>query len=1142
MEARAAAEAEAAFARWLAFLEQGEQIDFDAYCAERPGQEPLLRILHARWTEARESGRRSIREYVGKKLADEDKQGVSLEPEPPKDLDSAVRLKLQRLASHVPQMPRYSLQGEVARGGMGVILKVWDQDLRRTLAMKVILGKVDADSTADTPVADTEYLSRFLEEAQITGQLDHPGVVPVHEIGVDGGGRVFFTMRMVKGRNLEEIFDQARKGEEGWTRTRALGVLLKVCEAMAYAHSKGVIHRDLKPANIMVGKFGETYVMDWGLAKVMGRRDARDLRLAPDASMTRVRTDRREVAAQISGSPVMTMDGTVVGTPAYMPPEQAAGRIDELDQRADVYAVGALLYRLLTGQMPYVTPGARITGYEVIQRLMGGPPARIHTIDATVPAELAAICEKAMARELTDRYPSMDALAEDLRAYLEGRVVRAYETGAVAEFRKWVSRNKGTAAAIAGLLLLAVGGTAFFAWQQRSQVRELQSAQEQIERARSRAEENEQKALASEAEALANESRAKRQSYVANIVAADASLRTNAVREALLRLESCDPALRGWEWRYLHGKADSSRLALRGHEGTVTGAAFEPGGTRLASCGEDATVRIWDPATGQEAFRFAGTTDAVTALVFSPDGSRLAAAARDNLVRIWDAGTGRLLGALAGHQGPVNALAFSADGKRIVTGSADESVRVWDAASYQLVTEAAELGRPVEAVAFAPSGERVAIALEEVVELRDTTTLKVVTRIAGHEGRITSIAFSPDGTLLASASLDKTARLWSAGNGAMVALLEGHADPVFSVAFDAPGERLVTASFDTTVRLWTIPDGVPLRVLLGHSGAVRAARFDADGSRIVSASADGTLRLWDSNAGGAVLVIESGEDYITSVALTPGGESLASGSSLDGTIRVRDVATGEERKTIPGIGGGVNAVAYSPDGSMLASGGEEDSTGRLFDPKSGAVLRALTGHEASVTSLAFAPDGSLLATGSADNTARLWATRTGECTAVLTGHAQRVAAVAFDPGGGRVATASFDRTVRLWDPAGGALQRSLEGHADAVTAVAFGFHGRLASGSADQTIRLWDPATGATLATLRGHAGAISCLAFSPDGTRLASGSRDKTVRVWDLASGEPLLTIPAHEGWVTSLAWSADGTRIVSGSFDHTVKVWRAE
>ncbi|MGQ0614301.1 MAG: WD40 repeat domain-containing serine/threonine protein kinase [Planctomycetaceae bacterium] len=1142
MEARAVAEAEAAFARWLALLDQGEAIDFDAYCAQRPEQEKLLRILHARWTEARESGRRSIRQYVGKKLAEGGDEGVSLEPEPPKDLDSAVRQKLQRLAAQVPQLPRYLLQGEVARGGMGVILKVWDQDLRRTLAMKVILGKVDANSSADTPVADTEYLSRFLEEAQITGQLDHPGVVPVHEIGVDGGGRVFFTMRMVKGRNLEEIFDLARKGEEGWTRTRALGVLLKVCEAMAYAHSKGVLHRDLKPANIMVGKFGETYVMDWGLAKVMGRRDPRDLRIAPDASMTRVRTDRREVAAQISGSPVMTMDGTVVGTPAYMPPEQAAGRIEELDQRADVYAVGALLYRLLTGQMPYVKPGTRTTGYEVLQRLMGGPPDAVHALDATVPGELAAICEKAMARELADRYPSMEELSEDLRAYLEGRVVRAYETGAVAEFRKWVSRNKGTAAAIAGLLLLAVGGTAIFAWQQRAQVRELRSAQEQIERARSRAEENERKALASESEALVNESRAMRQSYVANIVAADASLRTNAAREALLRLESCPPALRGWEWRYLHGKADSSRLSLRGHEGAVTGAAFEPGGTRLASCGEDSTVRLWDPATGQEAFRFPGTTDAVTALAFSPDGSRLAAAARDNLVRIWDASTGRLLGALAGHEGAVNALAFSADGKRIVTGSADESMRVWDAAGYQLVAQAAELGRPVEAVAFAPSGELVAIAVEDVVELRDATTLNAVAKIAGHEGRITSLAFSPDGTLLASASLDTTARLWSAGNGAPVAILAGHSDPVFSVDFDASGERLVTASYDSTVRLWAVPDGAPLRVLLGHSGAVRCARFDAHGARIVSASADRSVRLWDAGAGGAVLVIDSGEDYITSVALAPGGESLASGSSLDGTIRIRDMATGEERKAIAGIGGGVNAVAYSPDGSLLASGGEEDSTGRLFDAKSGALLRALVGHEASVTSLAFAPDGSLLATGSADNTARLWATRTGECTFVLAGHAQRVAAVAFAAGGAGVATASFDRTVRLWSPSDGELQRVLEGHGDSVTSVAFGPSGRLASGSADQTIRLWDPATGATLATLRGHAGAISCLAFSPDGSRLASGSFDKTVRVWDLASSEPLLTIPAHKGWVTSLAWSADGTRIVSGSLDHTVKVWRAE
>lgn len=351
---------------------------------------------------------------------------------------------------------RYRLEGEIARGGMGAIREVWDEDLRRRLAMKVALGRGKGGSSNAASELDPRLLSRFLEEAQVTGQLEHPGIVPVHELGMDDEGVVYFTMQLVRGGDLEAVFELIPKGTDGWSVTRALGVLLKVCEAMAFAHSKGVIHRDLKPANVMVGDFGEVYVMDWGLVRVSDREDRHDVRIAPEGSVS---TDLRTDSAGESGDSLYTMDGDILGTPAYMSPEQARGDIQGLDARTDVYAVGAMLYQLLSGAAPFTQPGApKQGGFQTLKALLKGPPPALHELAPDAPAELVAIAEKAMAREPEDRYADMLGLAEDLRAYLENRVVQAYQTGAVAEARKWVRRNRPLAASIAAGILALVAG------------------------------------------------------------------------------------------------------------------------------------------------------------------------------------------------------------------------------------------------------------------------------------------------------------------------------------------------------------------------------------------------------------------------------------------------------------------------------------------------------------------------------------------------------------------------------------------------------------------------------------------------------------------------------------------------------------
>ncbi|MFO1077319.1 MAG: bifunctional serine/threonine-protein kinase/formylglycine-generating enzyme family protein [Planctomycetota bacterium] len=337
---------------------------------------------------------------------------------------------------------------------MGVIRRVADGRLGRQLAMKIVRTRDGTGSPA--PSGDARRLQRFLNEARITSQLQHPGIVPVHEVGVDGEGRAFFTMKLVQGRTLEAVFMALRRGDREWNRNRVLADIGRVCEAMAYAHDRGVVHRDLKPANIMVGDFGEVYVMDWGLAR---RLDEADIGRAEDAVAAVVDA---ELERQLNMT--LTRMGDVLGTPAYMSPEQAAGRLDEIDGASDIYAIGAMLYELVAGHRPYCEPGGpdgetsppHLDGRTLAARIVAGPPRLLDNRE--VAPELISICNRAMQHDRRGRYPSMKALADDMRRLLEGRVVHAHATGAWAEAVKWVQRNRGLSAALFAVLVTAVFG------------------------------------------------------------------------------------------------------------------------------------------------------------------------------------------------------------------------------------------------------------------------------------------------------------------------------------------------------------------------------------------------------------------------------------------------------------------------------------------------------------------------------------------------------------------------------------------------------------------------------------------------------------------------------------------------------------
>ncbi|MCY3019315.1 MAG: protein kinase [Planctomycetota bacterium] len=351
---------------------------------------------------------------------------------------------------------KYAVEDEIARGGMGAILKAVDRDIRRPVAMKVMLGE-----------ADERKRARFVEEAQVTGQLEHPNIVPIHELGVDSDGRLFFTMKLVKGRSLEQVLKAMKNGGEGMSLGALLNAFVNVCNAVAFAHSKGVLHRDLKPANIMLGDYGEVLVMDWGLAKIIGAAGEREIAPSgqppaaapepetgdsPDSKLHRIVSSFRQESGVEK-----TMDGTVVGTPVYMPPEQASGEISRLDQRSDIYSLGAILYEILTLKPP--VEGKTI--YVLLNNVVTGniTPPEQRTPERLIAKELSAVAMKALATKPENRYQTVEELRRDIELFVEGRAVSAKPDTAWETVVKLVKRNRtASVVAASAFVLLSLGG------------------------------------------------------------------------------------------------------------------------------------------------------------------------------------------------------------------------------------------------------------------------------------------------------------------------------------------------------------------------------------------------------------------------------------------------------------------------------------------------------------------------------------------------------------------------------------------------------------------------------------------------------------------------------------------------------------
>jgi WD40 repeat protein len=1040
---------------------------------------------------------------------------LAAKPGPADDAAGIPFLAPPQRPGSLGRLGHYEVFEAVGTGGMGIVLRAFDDKLHRVVAIKVLLPALAISGSAR---------QRFVREARAAAAVTHDNVIDIHAVE-DAGPVPYLVMQFIAGRTLQEKLD--RTGPLPLKEVLRIG--LQVAAGLAAAHAQGLVHRDVKPANILLENSVERVkITDFGLARAVD-----------DASLT--------------GS------GLIAGTPAYMSPEQAHGK--KVDHRSDLFSLGSVLYTMCAGHAPFRAE----TSMAVLKRVCEDTPRPLGEVNADVPEWLEALIARLHAKDPAGRFQTAAEVADLLGRHLAqvqqpGMVALPVGQGAGRPKPQAPGKRFPRIAAVLLLLAVAALGVSAVVYQVLWRTNEVKTpdtpngaAQEAPPwKPRPPLTAEELAKLPSPLDALKREAMELPEDAPPELLAVlgdpahfplPAQINTHWMAQTgdgRLLAVPCGTNILLFEVR-------TGRLlrTLTGHTGAAYRPAFSPDGKRLASGSGNGLLLVWDVATGRDPagarLRLTDHKYPVWSVAFDPEGKRLVSDAGGPVI-VRDA-EGRVITTLEGHTQGVNQLAFSPDGKRLATASLDRTCKIWDTDTWKELKSLPAKGKTFAAVAWSRKGNLLAAGDDDQVIVWTADTYDEL-HILPTPGK-GMVAFTPDERTLLTARHDCTNgqphafTRWDVKTGTEQKPPERPTTSGGAVFFHlSPDGRTVFVSYDrpkeARVRAYDAETGQERFPSRGPS-EVPSVAFSPDGRTLASGGADGTVRLWDlagwrsGELSPPVRVLEGHKD-VWSVCFSPDGKLLASGGASDGFIFLWDVASGRKVQNLAGHSTEYAYLTFSPDGRTIAAGGTNGTVNR-WDVTTGQKQEAWRCHApvGEVRPVAYSPDGRLLASGGRDGTVQVLDAATGQrrhtfqCRTFVTNLAfspdgRTLAAVTeapvrltFNPDTRALVQVKENAALHLWDletKAG----RALTGHTDAILGLSFHPGGKLvATASWDRTVRLWG-ATPESQAVLDRYFGATEkpyCVAFTPEGRYLAAGLENGTIAILRVPAVPPAYVPP---------------------------------
>jgi WD40 repeat protein/serine/threonine protein kinase len=1012
----------------------------------------------------------------------------------------------------------FRLGREIGRGAMGVVYEAEQISLRRKVAVKILPRGA---------ALDPQRLQRFRNEAQAAASIECDGIVPVLLI-CDRDDLHFFVMRYIDGPNLADVIEYLREhksthplftgssggkhrtspsidaipeaskiesairsafqrdGQQGrrsyFDAVARLGE--KVARSLAHAHFAGVIHRDIKPSNLMLGQDGTVWITDFGLA-------------------------------HLEDSSNMTATGDVVGTARYMSPEQASGNSATVDRRADIYSLAVTLYELLTLQPAYPAKDRQ----QLLKQIAFEEPTSLRRIDPEIPSELEIIVQKAMSKDMDERYTSAQELADDLRLFLDNRPIKAKPPTLAQIITKWTRRNPAIAWASFVCCVLALIGSLFVALRERQHATDLQRrlAQQYLRRGQAACDDG----------------------FVVQGLhwfarGLDVVPRRNGELRDVIAQNLA-------EWAPL---AISPR-AVFAHENPIRDLAYSPDNTKLATVDVGGGVKLWSSETGELLHELQGHTQCVSSVAFSPDGARILTGSRDSTARLWSAETGETLGIL-NHESLVWDVAFPSDGTHLLTETA-EGIHTWSAQTLEIVSKIEFDQRITRATLDTQGPLALAADGDHIVRIWSVQTGEPVGVPMKHESQVLTSRFSPDGTRVLTGTEDGEVRMWSADNGSL-SWTTKHYGKIVIATFDPQGSLVLTAGEDGVARLWSAETGTPKSPPLLHGTVVVTAAFSPNGQYFVTIDHRAFIRVW-STTRGELLRHPTRFDtrtklYLSKIVFDRDGARLAL-SPFENEAFELDISDLQPRAPLDRFDRPTFSAAFSRDGSRVVTGSWVGNIS-LWSTETGKALGAPLQYDGvTIWDLAFSPNEPYALAACSDGTVRILGVQDDqlvEKTSVSHGSGHMIRSVAFSPDGNTVVTGAWNGTARMWSAMTCQELVPALPHPNIVEDIAFSPDGELvATACGDGIVRIWSTDTGELIGPPLQHLPSVLAVAISPDGKEIVTGGRDHLARIWNIETRKPTERVLEHHGAVDDAVYSADGMRIVTASDSGDVYVWSA-